>query len=79
MAKITHKVEKKKIKKFHVLNCWMFSFEAEGFFCNVDFLYGGLGVGKLYILIFKKLIFFPAVSFLQFLVIKTLVPDRYSA
>ncbi len=26
-AKMTHK-KKKKVKKFHVLNCWMFSFEG---------------------------------------------------
>ncbi len=37
----------KKIKKFHVLKCWMFSFKAEGFFCSLDVLYGGLGIGKL--------------------------------
>jgi hypothetical protein len=30
----------KKIKKFHFLR-------AEGFFCNLDVLYGGLGIGKL--------------------------------
>jgi hypothetical protein len=35
--------KKKKIKKFHVLKCWMFSF----FFCNLDVLYGGLRKGKL--------------------------------
>jgi hypothetical protein len=27
---------------------------AEGFFCNLDVLYGGLGIGKLYFLIQKK-------------------------
>jgi hypothetical protein len=36
--------KKKKINKFHVL-CWMFSFES--FFCNLDVLYGGLGIDKL--------------------------------
>ncbi len=43
---------------------------AEGFFCNLDILYGGLGIGKLQFLIKKNLIFF-----LQFLVIKALDPD----
>ncbi len=43
---------------------------AEGFFCNLDILYGGLGIGKLQFLIKKKLIFFSAVIFFQFLVIK---------
>jgi hypothetical protein len=28
--------------KVHVLKCWM----AEGFFCNLDVLYGGLRRGK---------------------------------
>jgi hypothetical protein len=35
----------KEISCFEVLNVL---FEgAEGFFCNLDFLYGGLGIGKL--------------------------------
>jgi hypothetical protein len=41
---------------------------AEGFFCNLDILYGGLGIVKLQILIKK-------IFFLQFLVIKALDPD----
>jgi hypothetical protein len=60
--KMTHK--SRKSKKFHVWKCWKFSFGAEGFFCNLDVLYGGLGI------LFPALIFF-----LQFLVIKTLDPD----
>jgi hypothetical protein len=48
---------------------------AEGFFCNLDILYGGLGIGKLQFLIKKNLIFFSAVIFFQFLVIKALDPD----
>ncbi len=47
---------------------------AEGFFCNLDILYGGLGLGKLQFLI-KKNFFFPAVIFFLFLVIKALDPD----
>ncbi len=47
---------------------------AEGFFCNLDILYGGLGIGKLQFLI-KKINFFSAVICFQFLVIKALVPD----
>ncbi len=48
------KVEK--IKKSHVLKCWIFFFceWAEGFFCNLDVLYGGQGIGKLWLLIKKK-------------------------
>ncbi len=49
---------------------------AEGFFCNLYILYGGLGIGKLQFLIKKDLIFFSAVIFFQFLgVIKALDPD----
>jgi hypothetical protein len=29
-------------------------FEAEGFFYNLDILYGGLGIGKLQFLVKKK-------------------------
>jgi hypothetical protein len=42
---------------------------AEGFFSNLDILYGGLGIGKLQFLVKKKYNFF------QFLVIKALDPD----
>ncbi len=48
---------------------------AEGFFCNLDILYGGLGIGKLQFLIKKNFIFFFAVIFFQFLVIKALDLD----
>ncbi len=48
---------------------------AEGFFCNLNILYGGLGIGKLQFLIKKNVIFFSAVIFFQFLVIKALDPD----
>ncbi len=48
---------------------------AEGFFCNLDILFGGLGIGKLQFLIKKKNNFFSAVIFFQFLVIKALDPD----
>jgi hypothetical protein len=44
---------------------------AEGFFCSLDVLYGGLGIGNLQFLIN----FFSAVNFFQFFVIKTLAPD----
>ncbi len=47
---------------------------AEGFFCNLDILYGGLGIGKLQFLIKKKYNFFFSCSFFQFLVIKALDP-----
>ncbi len=48
---------------------------AAGFFCSLDVLYGGLGIGKLYFLIKKNVIFFSVVIFFQFLVIKALNPD----
>jgi hypothetical protein len=60
--------------KFHVLKCWMFSFEDRRFFCSLDFLYGGLGI-----VVFDQNFFFSAVNFFQFFVIKILDPDRYSA
>jgi hypothetical protein len=41
-AKMTHKSR----NKIHVLKWWMFSLRTEGF-CNLDILYGGLGIGKL--------------------------------
>ncbi len=48
---------------------------AAGFFCNLDILYGGLGIGKLQFLIKKNIIFFSPVIFFKFLVIKALDPD----
>ncbi len=50
---------------------------AAGFFCNLDTLYGGLGIGKLRFLIIKKIEFFSTVIFFKFLVIKALDPDPY--
>jgi hypothetical protein len=32
------------------LSAGCFLLRAEGFFCNLDVLYGGLGIGKLYFL-----------------------------
>ncbi len=56
---------------------------AEGFYCSLDVLYGGIGRSKLQFLK-KKIHFFSAVNFFSlFLVIKTLDPepdpDWYSA
>ncbi len=54
---------------------------AEGFFCNLDVLYGVLGIDKFFVFDSKKLIFFSckffsAVNFfLPFMVIKPLDPD----
>jgi hypothetical protein len=48
---------------------------AKGFICNLDLLYGGLGIGKLQFLIKKKFNFFSDVNFSQFLVIKALDPE----
>ncbi len=48
---------------------------AAGFFCNLDIVYGGLGIGKLQFLIKKKFNFFQLLFFFEFLVIKALDPD----
>jgi hypothetical protein len=40
------------------MKCWMFSFEAEGYFCSLDVLYGDLEIDKLQFLIKKILNFF---------------------
>jgi|LakMenE01Jun11ns_1017448.scaffolds.fasta_scaffold9762832_1 hypothetical protein len=53
---------------------WRF-LRDEGFFCNLDILYGGLGIGKLQFLIKKNLIFFSVVIFFKLLVIKALDTD----
>jgi hypothetical protein len=45
----------------------------------MDVLYGGLGLDKLQFLIKNISKIFSAVNFFQFLVIKTLDLDRYSA
>jgi hypothetical protein len=38
---------KKKIKNFMFISAGCSLLRAEGFFCNLDVLYGGLGIGKL--------------------------------
>ncbi len=48
---------------------------AEGFFCYLDVLYGGLGIGKLFLIQKKKKKIFQLEIFFQFLVIKILDPD----
>jgi hypothetical protein len=48
---------------------------AEGFFCNLDILYGGLGILNCSFLIKKKFNFFFSCNFFLFLVIKALDPD----
>jgi hypothetical protein len=51
-------------------------FRAKGFFCNLDVLYGSLGIGKLKFLIPKKnFIFISSCKFFLILVIKTPDPD----
>ncbi len=56
---------------------------AEGLFCSLDVLHGGLGIGKFTRLQFliKKYLIFSAVNFFKILVIKAMDPDtdRYSA
>ncbi len=46
-AKMTNK-SRKKFKKFMFWSVGWPLLSAEGFFCNFDVLYGGLGIGKLY-------------------------------
>jgi hypothetical protein len=48
--------------------------KAEGFFCKLNVLYGGLGIGKMKFLI-QKFFFSAKIFFLQFLVITALDPD----
>ncbi len=67
--------KRKKVKKFHVFKCWMFSLSAECFSCSLDVLYGGLGISKLQFMITKKNF---SCKFFQFLVIKIPDPDWYS-
>ncbi len=45
-AKMTHK-RRKKLVKVHVLSVRWPHLRDEGFFCNLDILYGGLRTGKL--------------------------------
>jgi hypothetical protein len=50
---------------------------AEGFFCSLGVLYGGLGISKFKKFYTKNMNFFSAVKFSQFLVIKTLDLELY--
>jgi hypothetical protein len=45
-AKMTHK-SRKKFRNFMFLSAECSLLRAEGFFCNFDILYGGLGMVKL--------------------------------
>jgi hypothetical protein len=54
-GKMTYK-SRKKFVIVHVLKFWIIGWpllRAKGFFCNLDVLYGGLGIGKLQFLIQK--------------------------
>jgi hypothetical protein len=64
---MTYKSRNKQIFfKVHVLSVGWPLLRSEGFFCNLDVLYGGLlGIDKLYFLIPKKLNFFSSVIFLK--------------
>jgi hypothetical protein len=44
-AKMTHK-SRKKLRNFMVWSAGCSLLRAEGFFCSLDVLYGGLGIGK---------------------------------
>jgi hypothetical protein len=45
-AKMTHK-SRKNLRNFMFCSAGFSFLRAEGFFCNLDVLYGGLGIGKL--------------------------------
>ncbi len=65
-------------KKFRNVMFWSSEcslLRAEGFSCSLDVLYGGLGISKLQFWFLKKF----CCKLFQFLVIKTLVSDWYSA
>ncbi len=52
-AKMTHK-NRKKLRKFMFLKCWMFFFKGSRILsCSLDVLYGDLGISKLQLLIKK--------------------------
>ncbi len=55
--------KKNKVKKFHVLNCWMSLLRAEGSSCSLGVPYRGLGISKLQFLIEKISIFFSFICF----------------
>jgi hypothetical protein len=43
----TRPTKVEKIRKFHVLKCWMLSLRPECFFCSLDNFYAGLGIKKM--------------------------------
>jgi hypothetical protein len=66
-----------KVKNFLKFMLWSVRWSllrAEGFFCNLNVLYGGLGIGKLQILI--KKIFFTTVIFVNFWSLKPWIRIR---
>ena len=70
---MTHKSRKNSC--FEVLDGLFCELQASSVTWTMDILYRGLGIGKLQFLIKKKLIFFSAEIFFQFLVISALDPD----
>jgi hypothetical protein len=62
---MTHK-KRNKLRNLMFCSAGCSLLRAEGFFCSLDVLYGGLGIGKLQILIKKILHFFSAVIFFNF-------------
>ncbi len=69
---MTHK-NRKKLRDFLFRSAGCTLLRAEGFFCSLDVLNGGLG------LVFDPKYCFQLYIFFQFLVVKTLDPDRCSA
>jgi hypothetical protein len=74
---MTYKNRKKaRILMFLSTGCSLL--RAEGFFCNLGVLYGGLGISKLQFVIKKIEIKFPAKIFFSILGHQTLDPDPES-
>jgi hypothetical protein len=76
--KMTHKNRKKLINfMFRGAGCSLL--KAEGFSCVLDVRYEGLRISKLQFLIKKNIKFFFSCKFVQFLIIRILDTDPYSA
>ncbi len=58
--------KKKKLRNFMFWSAGCSLLRAVGFFCNLDVLYGGQGVGKFLVFFQKSLIIFSALQFSQF-------------
>ncbi len=76
-AKMTHK-SRKKLRNFMLWSAGCSLLRVGDFFCNLDVLYEGLGIGKLLFLIKSFCYFFSAINFWSSKPLDP-EPDRYSA